>query len=111
MFTMTEKAVGVALKVMAEHYVNQKYLRIGVVGGGCSGFQYSMKFEDKKIPLDKEYKFKSGQKVLKVLIDSASMVFLENCEVDYVETLESSGFKFNNINVKSTCGCGSSLSI
>jgi iron-sulfur cluster assembly protein len=82
-------------------------LRISVVGGGCSGFQYSMAFENSKMPLDKEYKFGEG---LRVFVDQASMLYLDNCRVDYVETMEGAGFKFENPNVSSTCGCGSSFS-
>jgi len=81
-------------------------LRISVVGGGCSGFSYSMAFENTPNMLDKTYNYGD----LKVFVDQASMLYLEGAEVDYVETLEGSGFKFSNPNVKSTCGCGSSFS-
>jgi iron-sulfur cluster assembly accessory protein len=82
-------------------------LRISVVGGGCSGFSYSMQFENAPNMLDKTYQFEG----LKVFIDQASLLYLDGAEVDYVETLEGSGFKFNNPQVKSTCGCGSSFSV
>jgi iron-sulfur cluster assembly protein len=81
-------------------------LRVSVVGGGCSGFSYSMAFENSPGMLDKTYQFDG----LKVFVDQASLLYLDGAEVDYVETLEGSGFKFNNPNVKSTCGCGSSFS-
>ena len=81
-------------------------LRLSVVGGGCSGFSYSMQFENKPNMLDKTYDYEG----LKVFVDQASMLYLEGAMVDYVESLEGSGFKFNNPNVKSTCGCGSSFS-
>jgi len=81
-------------------------LRISVVGGGCSGFSYSMAFETAPNMLDKTYSFNG----LKVFVDQASLLYLDGAEVDYVETLEGSGFKFSNPNVKSTCGCGSSFS-
>jgi len=84
------------------------FLRVGVVGGGCSGFSYSMAFENSPGMLDKTYKF--GNEQLQVFIDQASLLYLDGAEVDYIETLEGSGFKFNNPNVKSTCGCGSSFS-
>jgi iron-sulfur cluster assembly protein len=71
-----------------------------------AGFSYSMAFENKPSMLDKTYDYEG----LKVYVDQASMLYLEGAEVDYVETLEGSGFKFNNPNVKSTCGCGSSFS-
>lgn len=80
-------------------------LRIAVVGGGCSGFSYSMAFENNPGLLDKSYDFEG----LRVFVDQASMLYLDGAKVDYVETLEGSGFKFDNPNVKSTCGCGSSF--
>ncbi|MBI4459012.1 MAG: iron-sulfur cluster assembly accessory protein [Acidobacteria bacterium] len=85
-------------------------LRIGVVGGGCSGFSYSMMFEENRqdeLGMDKVFEFDG----LKVFVDQASLLYLDNTEIDYIETLEGSGFKFSNPNVKSTCGCGSSFSV
>ncbi len=82
-------------------------LRIGVVGGGCSGFQYSMSFENAAGMMDKIVRFED----LKVFVDATSAVYLNGCIVDYVETLEAAGFKFENPQVKSTCGCGSSFSV
>jgi len=82
-------------------------LRIGVVGGGCSGFQYSMSFENQAGMMDKVYSFGD----LKVFLDATSAMYLKDCTVDYVETLEAAGFKFENAAVKSTCGCGSSFSV
>jgi iron-sulfur cluster assembly accessory protein len=82
-------------------------LRIGVVGGGCSGFQYSMAFENQAGMMDKVFKFDD----LNVYVDATSLMYLNGCIVDYVETLEAAGFKFENPQVKSTCGCGSSFSV
>jgi iron-sulfur cluster assembly accessory protein len=82
-------------------------LRIGVVGGGCSGFQYSMAFENQSGMMDKVFSFDD----LKVFVDATSLMYLNGCIVDYVETLEAAGFKFENPQVKSTCGCGSSFSV
>ena len=81
-------------------------LRLGVVGGGCSGFQYSMSFENQSGMMDKVLNFDG----LKVFVDSPPYV-PRYCVVDYVETLEAAGFKFENPNVKSTCGCGSSFQV
>jgi len=81
-------------------------LRIAVVGGGCSGFTYSMAFENNPGVLDKIYDFDG----LKVFIDQVSMLYLDGARIDYVETLEGAGFKFDNPNVRNTCGCGSSFS-
>jgi iron-sulfur cluster assembly accessory protein len=82
-------------------------LRIGVVGGGCSGFSYSMQFENAAGMMDKTFEMDG----LKVFVDATSVMYLNGCVVDYVETLEGAGFKFENPNVKSTCGCGSSFSV
>ncbi len=105
MIQLTERAVGKVQEILTAQEPQPSGLRISVVGGGCSGFSYSMAFEQQPGMLDKTYDF-SG---LKVFVDQASMLYLDGAEVDYVETLEGSGFKFNNPNVKSTCGCGSSF--
>lgn len=107
MIQLTETAISKVNEIMAQQEPKPQGLRISVVGGGCSGFQYSMAFENSKMPLDKEYKFEGE---LRVFIDQASMLYLDNCRVDYVETMEGAGFKFDNPNVSSTCGCGSSFS-
>ena len=82
-------------------------LRVAVVGGGCSGFQYHMAFENNTSEADQIYEFDG----LKVAVDQMSSMYLDGVEIDYIETLEGAGFKFNNPNVKSTCGCGSSFSV
>ena len=82
-------------------------LRVAVVGGGCSGFQYHMAFENQTNESDEVMDFAG----LKVAVDQMSSMYLDGVEIDYVETLEGAGFKFNNPNVKSTCGCGSSFSV
>lgn len=106
MVQLTESAVNKVKEILGTQDPKPAGLRIAVVGGGCSGFSYSMAFENSPNMLDKTYNFDE----LKVFIDQASLLYLEGAEVDYVETLEGSGFKFNNPNVKSTCGCGSSFS-
>jgi iron-sulfur cluster assembly accessory protein len=105
MLQMTETAINKVKEILATQDPQPSGLRISVVGGGCSGFSYAMAFENDPGMLDKTYDF-SG---LTVFIDQASMLYLDGAEVDYVETPEASGFKFNNPNVKSTCGCGSSF--
>jgi len=105
--TMTPTAVAKVKEIMATQDPVPAGLRIGVVGGGCSGFQYSMSFENQAGMMDKVYKFDD----LKVFVDATSAMYLKNCTVDYVETLEAAGFKFENAAVKSTCGCGSSFSV
>jgi iron-sulfur cluster assembly protein len=107
MVQLTETAIGKVREILDTQEPKPAGLRIAVVGGGCSGFSYSMAFENTPGMLDKTYTYDG----LKVFVDQASLLYLEGVEVDYVETLEGSGFKFNNPNVKSTCGCGSSFSV
>jgi iron-sulfur cluster assembly protein len=107
MLTLTPVAVGKVQEILDMQDPKPAGLRISVVGGGCSGFSYSMAFENSPGMLDKTYAFDG----LKVFIDQASLLYLDGAEVDYVETMEGSGFKFNNPNVKSTCGCGSSFNV
>jgi iron-sulfur cluster assembly accessory protein len=106
MVQLTENAVVKVREILDGQDPKPAGLRIAVVGGGCSGFSYSMAFENSANMLDKTYSFGD----LKVFIDQASLQFLDGAEVDYVETMEGAGFKFNNPNVKNTCGCGSSFS-
>ncbi len=108
MLSLSEKAVSKVTEIMGQQEPKPSALRISVVGGGCSGFQYSMAFENDQMPLDKVYKFDGG---LKVFVDQASMLYLNEVNVDYVESMEGAGFKFENPNVQSTCGCGSSFSV
>ncbi|HVC46083.1 MAG TPA: iron-sulfur cluster assembly accessory protein [Terracidiphilus sp.] len=104
---LTPPAVAKVREIMATQDPLPAGLRIGVVGGGCSGFQYSMAFENQAGMMDKVYNFED----LKVFVDATSLMYLNGCIVDYVETLEAAGFKFENPQVKSTCGCGSSFSV
>lgn len=101
---LTEKALA--------HLRNQgiALLRIGVRGGGCGGYEYLMEEplpEDREPrPTDKVFEPEEG---LKVYVDPVSHMYLSECEIDYVSSLEMSGFKFNNAAAKSTCGCGKSF--
>jgi iron-sulfur cluster assembly accessory protein len=104
---LTDAAIGKVKEIMATQDPLPAGLRIGVVGGGCSGFQYSMSFENQSGMMDKVLRFED----LKVFVDATSAMYLNGCVVDYVETLEAAGFKFENPTVKSTCGCGSSFSV
>ena len=104
---LTDSAVKKVREIMATQDPLPAGLRIGVVCGGCSGFQYSMSFENQSGMMDKVYDFDG----LKVFLDATSMMYLNGCVVDYVETIEAAGFKFENPTVKSTCGCGSSFQV
>jgi len=81
-------------------------LRLRVVGGGCAGFSYDLYF-DEGTEVDRTLDIQG----VKVVVDEMSLMYLVGVEIDYVEGLQGAGFKFNNPNVKSTCGCGSSFSV
>ena len=103
----TPTAITKVKEVMAQQNPVPAGLRVGVEGGGCSGFQYSMAFENQSGMMDKVFNFED----LKVFVDATSLMYLDGCTVDYVESLEAAGFKFENPQVKSTCGCGSSFQV
>ena len=94
---LTPNAVAKVKEIMAQQDPMPAGLRIGVVGGGCSGFSYSMNFENSPGMMDKVLNFDD----LKVFVDATSLMYLNGCTVDYLETLEAAGFKFENPNVKS----------
>src|SRR6202000_2826816 len=81
-------------------------LRLRVVGGGCAGFSDDLSF-DEPAEVDRQFEVQG----VKVVVDEMSLMYLVGTEIDYVEGLQGQGFKFNNPNVKSTCGCGSSFSV
>ncbi len=107
MIGLTPVAASKVKEIMAQQNPVPAALRVAVVGGGCSGFSYHMAFENQVNGTENVYEFDG----LKVLVDQMSEMYLEGVEIDYIETLEGAGFKFNNPNVKSTCGCGSSFSV
>jgi iron-sulfur cluster assembly protein len=106
--TLTKKAEEKVKEIMSEQPEGYAGLRIQVVGGGCSGFQYRMGF-DKTFSdqSDSIFEFEG----LKVFVDKASLMYMDGSEVDYVEGLHGAGFKFNNPNVSGTCGCGNSFNV
>jgi iron-sulfur cluster assembly accessory protein len=108
MVQLTSTAVSKVKEIISQQTPVPVGLRVAVVGGGCSGFSYHMAFENQvNASSDNVYEFEG----LKVLVDQMSEMYLEGVSIDYIETLEGSGFKFNNPNVKSTCGCGSSFTV
>lgn len=102
MITITTAAVA-KLNQMIAADPDAIWVRLSVIGGGCSGFQYAMTF-DVPSPLDRKVE---GM----LLVDPVSYMYLENLNLDYTEELLSAGFKFNNPQVKRTCGCGSSFEV
>lgn len=81
-------------------------LRLRVVGGGCAGFSYDLYF-DTPTEVDQQFEVEG----VRVVVDEMSLMYLVGTQIDYVEGLQGAGFKFQNPNVKSTCGCGSSFSV
>ncbi len=108
MLQLTPVAVSKVKEILSQQTPAPTGLRVAVVGGGCSGFSYHMAFENQvNQDSDNVYDFDG----LQVLVDQMSEMYLDGVSIDYIESLEGSGFKFNNPNVKSTCGCGSSFSV
>ena len=105
---VTEKAVGEITRVISEQNMGENMcLHIGVAGGGCSGFQYALGFDEK---FDDVNDLVSEQHGIKVLVDKKSDLFLDGTTIDFYEGLEKRGFTFENPNAVKSCGCGSSFS-
>ncbi len=81
-------------------------LRVGVRGGGCSGFQYALAFDTER---DGDTVFEDHG--LRILVDSPSLPYVRGAVVDYVESMQGAGFKVDNPNVIAACGCGSSFRV
>jgi iron-sulfur cluster assembly protein len=105
---VTEKAVKAISTAAASRVNKPKGLRVGIRGGGCTGFSYLFEWSDADPrPEDKVLTFLDGQ--VSVFIDPKSYLFLDGSTLDYASTLMSNGFKWQNPNVKTTCGCGESV--
>lgn len=105
---ITDKALVEIKKIMEENKIPAEYgLRIGIKGGGCSGFSYSLGF-DAESKLTDTIIEKDG---IKIFIDMKSFLYMAGTELDYSDGLSGKGFIFNNPNAKRTCGCGSSFGV
>ena len=105
MLLMTDKAVDKVKELLAEESKTGYGLRVAVHGGGCSGFQYGLTFENAQRENDHVLEMNG----LKVFVDAMSGMYLEGVSIDYIDSLEGSGFKIENPNASGTCGCGSSF--
>ncbi|HFA49405.1 MAG TPA: iron-sulfur cluster assembly accessory protein [Bacteroidetes bacterium] len=104
--TLTEGAIKQLKRIRDEQGISAKHgVRIGVKGGGCSGFTYVLGF-DEKTEKDDEFEIDG----LRVFMEKAHAIYLLGMEIDWVEGLSNRGFSFNNPNATSTCGCGTSFS-
>ncbi|HEV3318655.1 MAG TPA: iron-sulfur cluster assembly accessory protein [Solirubrobacteraceae bacterium] len=108
MVTITDKGAEKVREFLAaqEADVSLAGLRVGVRGGGCSGFQYQLAFDEQR---DEDAVFETHG--LKLLVDNDSLPFVRGSVIDYEETLQGAGFKVENPNVVAACGCGSSFRV
>jgi iron-sulfur cluster assembly accessory protein len=103
---LTPRAVEAVRKMhQSEKLTAEQGLRIAVVGGGCSGFQYSLNFDNRK-----ESDLVTEFDGISVLVDEISLPYIVGTTLDYVEGLHNAGFRFDNPRATRTCGCGSSFS-
>jgi iron-sulfur cluster assembly accessory protein len=104
---LTDKAAAMVRETIERENLQGSGLRVAVVGGGCSGFQYSLDIEKDERPGDMVFEAAG----VKCFVDPMSSMYLLGVEIDYVEgQFGQSGFSFKNPNAKHTCGCGSSFS-
>lgn len=104
---LTTRAAEKVKAIREEEKIEAGYgLRLKVQGGGCSGFAYDLYFDQAQ---ETDQSFESQG--IRMVCDQMSLMYLVGTEIDYVESVQGSGFKFTNPNVKSTCGCGSSFSV
>ncbi len=106
MVTMTDIAADKVRGFITQQETPGAGLRIGVRGGGCSGFQYALALDEKR---DDDHVFE--YEGINLFVDPASMRYVEGSQVDYTESMMGSGFEVNNPNVVASCGCGSSFRI
>ena len=106
--TLTQSAATEVRRVMDEQgFGPETMLRVGVAGGGCSGFQYSLGFDETTDPAKDHV---SEQHGVKLAVDKKSALFLDGTVVDFYNGIDQRGFKFENPNAVKSCGCGSSFS-
>lgn len=103
---LTEKAAEMVKRAMADEKMSDHGLRVGVIGGGCSGLQYLLDFTKSAGGED----FVDEQFGIPIFVDQYSAGHLMGTTIDYVDGLSGSGFKFENPNIQRACGCGSSFS-
>ena len=105
MISVTDRAAAKVKEIAQAEDLASQGLRLRVVGGGCAGFSYDLYFEDEVGDMDEQFESNG----VKLYVDPLSFQYLENTEIDYVEGVHGSGFKFNNPNTTGSCGCGSSV--
>ena len=104
---VTESAARRIAFLRAQESVADAFLRIAVSGGGCSGFQYGLSFDDQRNEDDAVF----ARDGVEVVIDEVSLELLKGAEIDFVEDLMGASFQIRNPNAASSCGCGNSFSL
>lgn len=104
---LSASAIAEVKRQLEKRGTPDSYLRLGIKGGGCSGFSYVLQFED-NIPKDRDITYNFDG--VKIIVDHKSMLYLNGCLLDYEKTLIKQGFKFVNPNEANSCGCGNSFS-
>lgn len=107
MVTLTPNAEKKIKSIFEQENKKDAQLRIGIKGGGCSGFSYVMDFDNRASETDQQFVIND----LKIVIDSKSLIYLAGTEIDYIDGFGGSGFVFNNPNATRSCGCGSSFAV
>src|SRR5271155_1684116 len=105
--TVTESAARRIALLKEQEQAEGAFLRIAVSGGGCSGFQYGLSFDNQRNPDDSEF----ARDGVAVVVDDTSLDLLNGSEIDFVEDLMGASFQIKNPNAASSCGCGNSFSI
>jgi iron-sulfur cluster assembly protein len=107
---ISDKAKAKVVKLMEEAGLSgddSYFLRVGVVGGGCSGLSYKMDFDNEVKPMDQVFEDKG----VKIVCDLKSFLYLVNTELEFSDGLNGKGFYFNNPNASRSCGCGESFAV
>jgi iron-sulfur cluster assembly accessory protein len=107
--TITKSALQRIIEIRQKEQNRDKFLRISISGGGCSGFQYIFELDEKSLEGDVKIAEENSQ--ILAITDETSLPFLQGAEIEFVKELGASYFKVNNPNAKASCGCGSSFSV
>ena len=107
MINVTEKAANEVKRIMTQKNEGDLYLRVQVVGGGCSGMSYKLDFDKAKKDSDKLFE----EHGIKLIVDPKSYLYIMNTTLDFSDGLQGTGFNFINPNAKKSCGCGSSFAV
>tara|TARA_R110002110_G_scaffold386926_1_gene598680 strand:- start:1245 stop:1574 length:330 start_codon:yes stop_codon:yes gene_type:complete len=108
---LSDRAAVEMERIVHEQSLGEVYLRVGVKGGGCSGFSYTLGFDDTKKEIDQVSIKEWMPKDIEVICDPKSFLYINNTIIDYESGLMGRGFKFVNPNASNSCGCGESFSV